>query len=191
MSPEPASFGARWRAARPGCGCGRYGCDGCALTPRTVFVLQAELAWLVDIAADDIPALEVGGRAVGDTVFAGLPPAASAWAATHPAWLERFCESVRHYVARLGKPGPLDPCSLAEEVALHMAFAAARGKADPDTLLPPDVAEALPALPGDYAWSRAEAAVRGSEKLRALYDGADGDAARGYGLNPEAWFDPL
>jgi hypothetical protein len=187
---ERVSFGARWRAARPGCGCGRAGCDGCALTPRTVFVLQAELAWLVDLAEDDIPSVEAGDRLVGDTVFAHLPVAAVQWADAHPMWLERFRRSIDDYVGRLNAPGPVDPGTLAEEIALRMAFEAARAERDPDGVLPPDVADALPALPGDYSWTRAEAEVPPSTAVRQLY-GADGErlARPGSALHPEGWFD--
>ena len=196
MDPEEqwqeASFGQRWRAARPGCGCGRWGCEGCALTPRTVFVLQAELAWIVDMAEGDIRALRADERPIGQTVLAHLPIAVVDWVATKPLWLERFQLAVRSYVARLGRPGPIDPRTLAEEVALHMAFAAARAERDPDTLLPPDVAGALPAEAGDYAWSRAEAAVGPSDNLARLYDGAGSQlASPGDPLHPECWFDLL
>jgi hypothetical protein len=187
---QRVSFGARWRAARPGCGCGRRGCDGCALTLRTVFVLQSELAWLVDVAGDDIPALQLGRRTIGETVFSRLPAAIAQWAGAHPMWLEQFRESVRQYVHRLGRGDPVDPLSLAEEVALRMAFATARAEADPDGLLPPDVAAELPAEPGDYAWNRADEAVPASEGLNRLYrNGARGIAPRGHALHPECWFD--
>jgi len=186
---ERVSFGMRWRVARPGCGCGRPGCDGCALTPRTVFVLQSELAWLVDLAADDIRSLGAGTVSVEETVFAQLPSATSRWAATMPMWLERFRHCIGSYVARLGEPGPVDPQTLAEEVALRMAFVTARAEADPDGLLPPDVADALPALPGDYAWIRAEQAIAFSENLLRLYD-EPALASRGSALYPDAWFDP-
>jgi hypothetical protein len=183
-------FGDRWRAARPGCGCGRPGCEGCALTPRTVFVLQAELAWLFDLGADDIPAVAAGTRSIRQTVFAELPVAAADWATAMPGWLERFRLGVGDYVARLGTPGPVDPETLAEEVALHMAFAAARAERDPDSLLPPDVGAALPLLAGDYAWVRAEEAVPQSDQLRRLY-GPGGAAVppRGDPLHPERWFE--
>ena len=191
MSPddERRTFGARWRAARPGCGCGRPDCEGCALTPRTVFVLESELAWLVDLAGDDIPALTGGQRSLRETVFTNLPEVASKWAASEPGWLEHFRECVRQYVHRLGKPGPIAPQTLAEEVALRMAFAAARTHSDPDDLLPPDVADVLPALPGDYAWSRAEDAVGFSQELLTLYrPGPEGEARDA--LRPAwAWFD--
>lgn len=186
---ERTRFGARWRAARPGCGCGRDCCAGCALTPRTVFVLQAELAWLVDLAGEDIPAVESGARSISQTVFASLPVAAYEWAASMPVWLERFRRSARAYVSRLDKPGPMDPRTLAEEVALRMAFTAAHGQADPDGLLPPDVADALPALPGDYAWSRAEEAIGLSEQLQEMYSAAARLASRGDPLHPECWFE--
>lgn len=182
-------FGERWRAARPGCGCGRPECAGCALTPRTVFVLQAELAWLVDLAGEEIPAVAAGVRPIRRTVFAELPVAASEWATAMPSWLERFRLCVGGYVARLGSPGPVHPRTLAEEVALHMAFAAARAEQDPDGLLPPDVAAVLPVLAGDYAWIRAEEAVPHSEQLLRLYS-PDGAAIprRDDPLHPDCWF---
>ena len=187
---EKAAFGARWRAARPGCGCGREGCEGCALTPRTVFVLQAELAWLVDLAEDDIPSVAAGDRLVGDTVFAHLPVAAVQWANVHPLWLERFRSCIDAYVGRLSEPGPMDPRTVAEEIALRMAFQAARSERDPDGVLPPDVADALPALPGDYAWNRAEEQVPQSAGVRHLYTG-EGEqlAGREEPLHPDCWFE--
>jgi hypothetical protein len=187
---ESIAFGARWRAARPSCGCGRAGCDGCALTPRTVFVLQAELAWLVDLAEDDIPAVEAGDRLVGETVFAHLPVAAVQWANSHPKWLERFRSSIDGYVVRLGAPGPVDPRTLAEDIALRMAFEAARAERDPDGVLPPDVADALPALPGDYAWTRAEEQVPPTAAARQLF-APQGERLAGPGepMHPECWFE--
>jgi len=185
-----ASFGARWRAARPGCGCGRPGCEGCALTPRTVFVLQAELAWIVDTAEEDLRSIRGGARPIGQSVLAHLPAPVFAWAAANPMWLERFQLAIRDYIVRLGQPGPMDARTLAEEVALHMAFAAARAEGDPDSLLPPDVADALPALPGDYAWSRAELEAGRSANLAGLYDAAgDGLAVPDDPLHPACWFD--
>ena len=186
---ERVPFGARWRAARPDCGCGRPACDGCALTPRTVFVLQSELAWLVDLSDDDIPAVTAGRRPIQETVFGHLPVPAFEWAVAEPAWLERFRECIRQYVQRLGKPGPIDPQTLAEEVALRLAFTAARAESDPDELLPPDVADVLPALPGDYAWGRAEDAVGLSQDLVAVYTPAPEGDARDSRLHPRAWFD--
>ncbi len=186
---ERNRFGARWRAARPGCGCGRAGCAGCALTPRTVFVLQAELAWLVDVAGEDIRAVESGARSISQTVFASLPVAAYEWAASMPVWLERFRRSARAYVSRLSNAGPVDPRTLAEEIALRMALTAARAQADPDGLLPPDVADALPTLSGDYAWSRAEEAIGLSERLDQMYSVAARLHSRGDPLHPECWFE--
>ena len=185
------SFGDRWRAAHPACGCGRPGCAGCSLTPRTVFVLQAELAWLVDVGLDELADIETGHRPAEATVFARLPQSAVEWAGSTPRWLERFCFAARDYVGRLGKPGPVDPRTLAEEVAVWMALAAARSEPDPDNLLPPDVAEALPALPGDYAWPRAEAALALSADVRSLYSGDSGlPLRRSDRRHPECWFDP-
>lgn len=186
----PAAFGARWRDARPGCGCGRDGCDGCALTPRTVFVLQSELAWLLDMAADDFAVLGSGAAPAAQTLFAGLPPAVREWMAGRPLWVERFRRSVQNYVSRFGRPGPVDPRTLAEEVAVHLALCAAEGEPDPDGLLPPDVAAALPSLPGDYDWKRAAEAFGFSADLRRLYADAGGRLApRGDPLHPEAWFE--
>ena len=189
MHDERVSFGIRWRTARPGCGCGREGCEGCALTPRTVFVLQSEMAWLVDLAGEDIRSIELGAKSLDETVFAHLPPAVSEWAVTMPMWLERFRHCIASYVARLGSPGPVDPHTLAEEVALRMAFITARAEPDPDGLLPPDVADALPALPGDYAWIRAEQALAPRATLTRLY-AEPVLAARGSALHPDAWFEP-
>jgi hypothetical protein len=134
--------------------------------------------------------VEAGDRLVGDTVFAHLPVAAVQWADAHPMWLERFRRSIDDYVGRLNAPGPVDPGTLAEEIALRMAFEAARAERDPDGVLPPDVADALPALPGDYSWTRAEAEVPPSTAVRQLY-GADGErlARPGSVLHPECWFD--
>jgi hypothetical protein len=183
-------FGQRWRAARPGCGCGRPGCPGCALTPRTVFVLHAELAWIVDTADEDIRAVRAGARPIGQSALGHLPAPVFAWAASNPMWLERFQLAVRHYAARLGRGGPLQAATLAEEVALRMAFAAAGAEVDPDGLLPPDAAEAIPALPGDYAWNRAEAAAGRSAEVGRLYDGAvDRLPDPGDPLHPARWFD--
>jgi hypothetical protein len=155
-----------------------------------VFVLQAQLAWLVDMAAEDISALEEDRRSIGQTVFAELPTAAGEWAVSHPIWLRRFQFCVREYVDRLGQPGPVDPRSLAEEVALHMAFVAVRAEADPDSLLPPDVAQELPSLPGDYAWRRAEEAIAQSSGFRRLYSGDGAHASwPGDRQHPESWFE--
>jgi hypothetical protein len=111
------------------------------------------------------------------------------WAGSTPSWLERFCGSVRDYVDRLGKPGPVDPRTLAEEVAVRMAFTAARAEPEPDHLLPPDVAEELPSLPGDYAWARAETAMNLGDDVRRLYQD-DGRPLRWRDrLHPECWFD--
>jgi hypothetical protein len=189
---QQGSFGQRWRAARPGCGCGRPGCGGCALTARTVFVLQAELAWIVDRGDGDPRSLWAEVRPIGPTVPVGLPTAVRDWVATKPMWLERFRMAIGSYVARLGGPGPVDPRTLAEEVALTMAFAAARAERDPDRLLPPDVAVALPAQAGDYAWNRAEAAAGRSHRVARLFDGVPAHVAPpGDPLHPECWFDPL
>jgi hypothetical protein len=107
-----------------------------------------------------------------------------------PMWLERFRLCIRSYVARLGEVGPVDPQNLAEEVALRIAFTAARAERDPDSLLPPDVVIALPALPGDYAWARAEAAIVPSDNFRRLYGQPDGALApQGDALHPDGWFE--
>jgi len=106
-----------------------------------------------------------------------------------PMWLERFRHCIGSYAARLSEPGPVDPLTLAEEVALRMAFVTARAEPDPDGLLPPDVADALPALPGDYAWLRAEQAIAFSENLLRLY-AEPALGPRGSALYPDAWFDP-
>jgi hypothetical protein len=105
-------------------------------------------------------------------------------------WLERFRRSIDDYVGRLSAPGPVDPGTLAEAIALRIAFEAARAERDPDGVLPPDVADALPALPGDYAWTRAEEQVPPRPAVRQLY-GAEGErlARPGSPLQPECWFD--
>jgi hypothetical protein len=106
-------------------------------------------------------------------------------------WLERFRSSIDDYVGRLSAPGPVDPRTLAEEIAVRMAFEAARTERDPDGVLPPDVADALPALPGDYAWTRAEEQIRLSPAVPWLYSGNGERLAQpGSALHPECWFDP-
>lgn len=181
-------YATAWRASRPGCGCGRPTCAGCSLTPRTVFVLQSEMAWIADLAEEDRAAVRFGRRSVVDTVLIGLPAPALQWALSHPGWLRRFRSAVTAYVDRLDRPGPVDPVSPAEEVALRMAFDAARGEIDPDELLPPAVAAALPPLPGDYAWRRAAGEVRWSPGVRRLF--ARGDDAGAVGpLHPTRWFE--
>lgn len=148
------------------------------------------MAWLVDLGGDDIRALQDCGRPVSQTVFAALPSEAGKWAEPRPMWLERFRRCTGEYVGRLDKPGPIDPLSLGEEVALHMAFAAARAAADPDELLSPDVAEALPSLPADYDWTKAEDAVGWSDGLRRIYgDDPPTQLAPDDPLHPESWFE--
>lgn len=184
-------FAGEWRKARPGCGCGRPTCGGCSLTPRTVYVLQAELAWFVDMAAEDIAAIRAGRRVIGETVFAGLPPVALDWAADASGWLPRFALAASRYEARFNAPGPIDPASLAESVALHMALDAARCDADPDEGLPPGVAAALPVLPGDYVWSRVARQIRFGPGARLLHDiDATAVIGRGHHLHPARWFEP-
>jgi hypothetical protein len=178
-----------WTRRRPGCGCGRPTCAGCPLTARTVFVLQSEMAWLADLAEEDVAAVRLGHRLVADTVLADLPAPALRRALTQPAWLRRFRSAVAAYVDRLDWPGPVDPCSPAEEVALRMAFAAARTELDPDELFPPTVAAALPPRPGDYAWRRAAAEVRWTMAAGRLYNAGDEPAAPDP-LDPDRWFDP-
>jgi hypothetical protein len=153
------NFGQRWRALRQHCGCGRRACDGCALTLRTVFVLESELALIVDLGEGDAAEVAAGRRFVSQTVFASLPIEALQWAAEDLSWVERFRLTVGRYLERLENGGLLDPRSVAEAVALEMAFGAARAEANPDELLPPDVALVLPQLLDDFAWTRAEDAV--------------------------------
>ena len=178
-----------WTPTRPGCGCGRPTCAGCSLTPRTVFVLQSEMAWIADLAEEDVAAVRLGHRLVADTVLAGLPAPALRRALTQPAWLRRFRSAVAAYVDRLAGPGPVDPSSPAEEVALRMAFAAARTELDPDELLPPPVAAALPPLSGDYAWRRAAGQVRWTMAAGRLYEPGDEPGATDR-LHPDRWFEP-
>ena len=159
-----------------------------ALTPRTVFVLQCELAWIADLAEEDFVAIRVGERPVGETVLAGLPVAALRWAAVDPGWIRRFRAGIDDYIARIDRSGRLDPSGPAEEVALHMAFELAQVELDPDDLLPPTVAEAFVALQGDYVWSRARREVAWSGALRGLLsDPVDVYADREHPLHPDRW----
>jgi hypothetical protein len=143
---------------------------------------------MADLAIDDIRAIKAGVRPIAETVFGELPVVASEWAAKTPMWLVRFRHCIAEYVARLNEPGPVDPRTLAERVALRMAFVAARAEPDPDSLLPPDVADVLPLLPGDYAWTRAEQAIGASEILAPLYGEDPARPAAGV-RHPESWFD--
>jgi hypothetical protein len=172
------------------CRCGRLGCDGCALTPRTVYLLAGELAWLADMAEIHIAAIVGHRRPIGATVFASLPEVALGWGSDHPAWLERYAAAADEYEARLQAGHPVIPRALAEEVLLYAAFETVRHEAAPDEAIGPG-AQGLPKLTGDYAWARAAEAVGFRAELAVLYDDAAGPLIPlGDRLHPGRWFEP-
>ena len=172
------------------CRCGRLDCEHCPLTPRTVYLLGAELAWLADLATGDIDDVVAGRRSMTETVFVGLPDVALAWGSRNPVWLDRYARAADRYEARLRDGHPISPGSLAEEVLLRCAFDAARVEPDPDAALPP-VALLLPRLPGDYAWARAAQQVGFRPDLHVLYDRMAGPLiGLDDPLHPIRWFEP-
>ena len=171
------------------CRGGHLDCEHCPLTPRTVYLLGAELAWLADMANGDIDDVVAGRRSLAETVFAGLPEVALAWGWHHPGWLERYARAADRYEARLRGGHPATPQSLAEEVLLRGAFDGARLEPDPDGALPP-AARVLPSLPGDYAWARAAERVGFRPDLHVLYDSMAGPLiGPGDPLHPISWFE--
>lgn len=173
-----------------GCPCGRLGCDGCPLTPRTVYLLGAELAWLADVAEGDIADIITGRRSIMETIFATLPGVALAWGSHRPDWLHTYARAADDYEYRLHDGDPIDPRSLAEEILLHVAFQTVRVEPDPDGALAP-AARMLPKLPGDYAWARAAERVGFRPDLHVLYHPTAGPLIRAEDpLHPTRWFEP-
>jgi hypothetical protein len=153
-----------------------------------VYLLTAQLAWLADMALNDIADILSSRCPIGATVFAALPDVARVWGSDHPVWLERYAAAADGYEARLSSGDPVIPRSLAEEVLLYGAFETARQETAPDEALPPR-ARTLPKLAGDYAWARAAEAVGFRPDLSAVYDTAGRVILLSDPLHPTRWFE--